>query len=135
MHHPGLIEVSQKDRRFAYEAYEFLYEALAFTQKRLGKVPPPDARSDELENFHVTGQELSRGFCDLAKSEFGRMARVVFRMWGINQTDDIGAVVFNLIDADLLGKTEQDRPEDFSRLFDLDDVLSADFEITLERDD
>ena len=39
MFHAGLAEVVRRDPRFAYEAYEFLYEALNHTQKMLGRLP------------------------------------------------------------------------------------------------
>jgi uncharacterized repeat protein (TIGR04138 family) len=57
------------------------------------------------------------------------MARVVFHLWGIDRTDDLGAIVFNLIDANLLSKTDNDRCTDFHDLLDLDDALLNKFEI------
>src|SRR6185369_4001434 len=122
--HPRLFEVTQRDPRFAYEAYEFLFEALQHTQKMLQRTPstaddPAEAR------HHVSGQELLRGICALALLKFGMMARTVFRQWGIRRTDDFGAIVFNLVSADLLKKTDEDRLEDFQGVFDLDEALSA----------
>src|SRR4051794_35944885 len=110
MIHPGLMEVARQDPRYAYEAYEFLFAALAHTQKRLGRAAEPTRSGEDApaEN-HVSGRELCEGVIDLARQEFGRMARVVFRLWGVNATDDIGAIVFNLIDANLLSKTDRDR--------------------------
>jgi uncharacterized repeat protein (TIGR04138 family) len=136
MQHPGLMEVARRDPRYAYEAYEFLFEALAHTQKMLGRVAEPtrtDAQAPA-EN-HVSGRELVAGVIDLAKREFGRMARVVFHLWGIDRTDDIGEVVFNLIDANLLSKNDRDQRSDFHALFDLDEVLLNSFEIRLETAD
>lgn len=136
MHHPGLMELARRDPRYAYEAYEFLFEALAHTQKRLNRVPPAEpTRDDELVDYHVSGPELVAGFCDLAGREFGRMARIVLHMWGIDRTDDVGAVVFNLIEASLLSKTDRDRREDFNDLFDLDSSLRDRFEIAMEREE
>jgi uncharacterized repeat protein (TIGR04138 family) len=51
------------------------------------------------------------------------MARVVFHLWGINRTADFGEIIFNLIDAELLSKTESDRREDFHDVLDLDREL------------
>ena len=78
------------------------------------------------------GAELLAGVCDLAKREFGRMARVVFAQWGINKTGDWGDIVFNLIEANLLSKTDNDSRDDFRDLFDLDDVLVHNFQIERE---
>src|SRR5581483_5579127 len=132
--HPGLLEVARRDPRYAYEAYEFLFEALAHTQKMLGRVAEP-TRADAPPENHVSGRELVAGVLDLARREFGRMARVVFHLWGIDRTDDIGAIVFNLIDANLLSKTDRDQRADFHDLFDLDAVLLNNFEIRTETAD
>ena len=123
MQHTGLMEVARRDQRYAYEAYEFVFAALEHTQKLLGRERSKPAGENEPAAQHVAGAELVRGACDLAKSEFGGMARIVFRMWGIDSTDDFGAIVFNLIDANLLTKTESDSRDDFRDLFDLDEAL------------
>ncbi len=131
MNHPRLIEVARRDPRYAYEAYEFLFEALAHTQKMLGRAAEPTREDAPAEN-HVSGKELCAGAADLARREFGRMARVVFRLWGVNRTDDIGEIVFNLIDAELLSKTDRDDRADFHALFDLDAMLLDNFEISAD---
>jgi uncharacterized repeat protein (TIGR04138 family) len=136
MFHAGLMEVARRDKRYAYEAYEFLFEALAHTQKLLGRVAEPTQTELSVENpveNHVSGPELLTGVTDLARHEFGRMARVVFHFWGIDSTDDVGEIVFNLIDANLLSKTERDQRNDFHNLFDLDDMLLRNYEIRLEK--
>jgi uncharacterized repeat protein (TIGR04138 family) len=132
MHHPGLMEVARRDPRYAYEAYEFLFEALSHTQKALGRAAEPTREDAAPEENHVSGRELTAGFVDLARREFGRMARVVLRMWGVNRTDDVGEIVFNLIEANLLSKTDRDDRADFHALFDLDDVLLKNYEITID---
>ncbi len=131
MYHPGLMDIARRDPRYAYEAYEFLFEALGHTQKMLGRAAEATREDAPAEN-HVSGPELCAGVVDLARREFGRMARVVFRLWGINQTDDIGAIVFNLIDANLLSKSDRDDRGDFHALFDLDAVLLDSFEIAAD---
>jgi uncharacterized repeat protein (TIGR04138 family) len=135
MQHAGLMDVARRDQRYAYEAYEFVFAALEHTQKLLGRVRPKPTRENEPVAQHVAGAELVRGACELAKSEFGRMARIVFHVWGINSTDDFGAIVFNLIDANLLTKTDSDSRDDFRDLFDLDDTLKNGFEILREDKD
>jgi uncharacterized repeat protein (TIGR04138 family) len=130
MYHPNLMEVARRDPRYAYEAYEFLFDALSHTQKLLGRTAEP-TRSDEVPENHVSGRELCKGMIELARREFGRMARVVFRLWGINVTDDIGEIVFNLIDANLLSKNDRDDRADFHDVLDLDAVLLDSFEIPI----
>jgi uncharacterized repeat protein (TIGR04138 family) len=132
MNHPHLVDVARQDPRYAYEAYEFLFEALAHTQKALGRSAEPTRENAPADENHVSGRELTAGFVDLARREFGRMARIVFRMWGVNRTDDVGEIVFNLIEANLLSKTDRDDRADFHALFDLDDVLLKNYEITID---
>jgi uncharacterized repeat protein (TIGR04138 family) len=135
MHHSGLAEVVRKDPRFAYEAYEFVFAALHHTQKMLGKQPrePSDEGKEEVQH-HVTGRELVHGIRDLALREFGLMARTVFRMWGIDKTDDFGDIVFNLVESNLMSKTDDDSRADFHAIFDLDQALVHDYRIQLTED-
>lgn len=130
-----LAEIVRQDPRYTYEAYEFIYHALHHTQKMLNRLPDEEHPLDPADTrYHVSGAELVRGICDLALQEFGRMARVVFRLWGINQTEDWGHIVFNLVQHELMSKTNDDRLEDFRNIFDFDQVLLEGFQIELEKD-
>src|SRR3954447_24083119 len=127
MHIQCLEEMVRRDPRYAYEAYEFVFAALAHTQKLLGRAPqqPPEEplEEEEVVEHHVSGPELLNGIRDLALREFGLMARTVFRMWGINRTGDFGEIVFNLIEANLMSKTDEDCRADFVGVYDLDQAL------------
>jgi uncharacterized repeat protein (TIGR04138 family) len=131
MHYPKIDDVVRRDPRYAYEAYEFLFEALQHTQQILGRVPPANASPDE--DYHVTGPELLEGIRDLALREFGLMARTVFRIWGIATTADVGELVFNLIEAGLMSKTNEDERMDFVDVYDLDAAL-GNYRIHLEKE-
>src|SRR5262249_3640090 len=72
------------------------------------------------------------GIRDLALREFGLMARTVFHMWGIECTGDFGEIVFNLIEANLMSKTEGDSRADFVGVYDLDQALVHDYRIVLD---
>jgi uncharacterized repeat protein (TIGR04138 family) len=63
---------------------------------------------------------------------YGLMARTVFRRWGIEKTDDFGEIVFNLVEATLMSKTNEDSRRDFQGVYDLDRVLVDGFRINLE---
>jgi uncharacterized repeat protein (TIGR04138 family) len=129
-----LLDVARRDPRYAYEAYEFVFQALEHTHKLLGR-DPPDAQTEPNDpKYHVTGPQLVEGIRLFALEEFGLMARVVFHMWGIRRTDDFGEIVFNLIDAELMSKTAEDRREDFHDLYNLDEALLDGFRIVLEEE-
>src|SRR3954466_7588457 len=133
MHIQCLEEMVRRDPRYAYEAYEFVFAALAHTQQLLGRSPqqPPEEplEEEEVVEHHVSGPELLDGIRDLALREFGLMARTVFRMWGINRTGDFGELVFNLVEVGLMSKTSEDQRLDFHDLYDLDQALVQDYHI------
>jgi uncharacterized repeat protein (TIGR04138 family) len=112
----AIEEIIQKDNRYSAAAYAFLMEALNFTMKKL---PKP---------MHVTGQELLEGIKVVGLKEFGPMARSVFEHWGIKKTDDFGEMVFNMVDAGLMSKTEKDSKEDFRGVYDFEEVFEKDYE-------
>jgi uncharacterized repeat protein (TIGR04138 family) len=132
MHYSELEEVVRRDPRYAYEAYEFLYAALAHTQKILGRQTAEEAGPEQVQ--HVSGRQLLEGVRDLALREFGLMARTVFRLWGINKTDDFGEIVFNLVEAKLMSKTDEDTRADFRDVYDLDQALVRDYRIDLKEE-
>lgn len=129
-----LEEVVRKDPRYAYEAYEFLFKALNFTQKTLGREPPEEGENQANvdRKHHVSGPELLEGVRALALREFGMLARTVLHMWGIERTDDFGEIVFNLVEAQLMSKTQEDTREDFRGVYDLDEALLHGFRIQLD---
>ena len=123
-----ILELCREDPRFAYEAYEFVSDAVTYTQTRLGRAAE---RGEKGEERHVSGAELLNGTCELAIREFGMMAPVVFKQWGVRTTDHVGEIVFKLIKAQRLSKSDRDDPNDFSDLFDLHQTLASGFELTL----
>lgn len=134
MHYVELAEIVKRDPRYAFEAYEFLFQALRHTQKVLGRTPPEEGGEGEPQH-HVSGKELCEGIRDLALREFGLMARTVFRMWGIERTDDFGEIVFNLVEHNLMSKTDQDERNDFHEIFDLDQALVQGYRIQVDESD
>lgn len=115
----ALLKVLDQDKRYDPESYSFVMAGLDFTRRRLGR------------KGHVSGQELSEGIKDYALEQFGPMARTVLEFWGIRNTSDFGEIVFNMIDAGMLGKTEQDSKEDFSDVYDFKTAFNKDWKYTL----
>lgn len=135
MYHPDLARVAAQDARYAYEAYEFIYKALSHTQKMLGREPPADATPAQLEeddSHHVRGRELLEGIRALALLEFGLMARTVFHCWGVRRTEDFGNILFNLVEAKLMHKADEDTLADFRDVFDFEQALVHDYRIPLD---
>jgi uncharacterized repeat protein (TIGR04138 family) len=118
-------QILSRDPRYELAAYLFIYEALAYTQKALGR----DGADLTPAQQHVTGGELLNGMREYAAQMFGPLAPAVFRSWRVRSTEDFGEIVFNLVEHGLLGKTEQDAREDFAGGFDFDRAFEGPFKV------
>jgi uncharacterized repeat protein (TIGR04138 family) len=125
----AIFEMTRTDNRYAYEAYEFVCDSVGFTQERLDRAPRDE--DDPEADYHISGEELLRGCVDLAILEFGMMATLVFKHWGIQKTDDIGQIVFNLIEINRLSQSDRDDMADFVDVFDLHQALQDGFQLTI----
>lgn len=125
-----LTDLCQRDQRYPFEAYDFVFSALGYLQEEMKKQRAAKPESKD-ESKHVTGQQLSEGCRDFALQEFGLMAGAVLRTWNIHKTDDIGELVYNLIDIGLLSKQETDSKEDFKDVFDMKTAFSKGFTFNL----
>jgi uncharacterized repeat protein (TIGR04138 family) len=104
-------EIMAKDPRYKVEAYDFVMAALNYTQSKLDKPR------------HVSGRELLEGVREYSLELFGLMTRTVFENWGVRRTEDFGSIVFNMVDAGLLAKTENDSIEDFNNGYDFKEAF------------
>ena len=106
------------------EAYAFVQQGLSFTVQKLhGKLRDPKA------SRHVTGTHLCEGLRELALIQWGRLARTVLRRWSITSTVDFGRIVFAMVDAGLMQKTEDDSLEDFRNVYDFRVALENEYQI------
>ncbi len=118
--------IREKDPHFDADAYFFVREALDFTSRMLKKPVQGEHR-------HVTGQELLEGIRAYAVQEYGPMARTVLDSWGIARTEDFGTIVFHLVEAGILGKTERDQRDDFVDGYNFYDAFVKPFLPTTSR--
>lgn len=107
-------------------AYRFVFAALRLTQDRLGR-----NRENE-ESGHISGRELLEGVRILGQKEFGMLASQVLKHWGITATDDIGRIVFELIESGDMRKTDQDRLSDFFAVYDFNKVFVEDYQVNIK---
>jgi uncharacterized repeat protein (TIGR04138 family) len=113
--------IIKRDSRFSPQAYIFLKEALDFTLERT-------MEANQGRQRHVTGQELLEGFRDLALREFGPMAGTLLREWGLNQCQDVGEMVFHLIEEQVFGKQDSDTKDDFAAIYGFDEAFVRPYE-------
>jgi uncharacterized repeat protein (TIGR04138 family) len=115
-----LDRIVRRDPRYQRDAYVFLREALDYTQQVVTKNGKEPLR-------HVTGQELLGGIRDYALQQFGPMTLTVFHDWGVNAGEDFGEMVFNMVEANLLSKTNTDSREDFKGGYSFEEAFRKPF--------
>lgn len=115
------IILSGRDPRYKIEAYSFVLEVINYLHTRAG------------ERRHYTGQELSKVCADFALKQFGPLTQSVFEYWGIQSTSDLGYIVYNLIDINLLKKQQSDSIEDFFIVFDLKEYYAQQAYYTIDK--
>ena len=113
-------KICETDLRYSSDAYHFVQEGLNHTLKSL-------KCGGQHAHRHVSGQELLHGLREFALKEYGPMSKAVLNEWGIKTTDDIGQIVFNLVNSGVLGKNDTDSPSDFKNVFTFDDAFVKPF--------
>ena len=116
----SILQIVRKDGRYSAQAYYFIFDALDYTIQSMRKVR------------HVTGKELLDGIRAYATENFGFLARTVLAEWGIVSTSDFGEIVFNLVDAGLLSRTDRDTREDFVDVYDFAEAFEEEFRRSLD---
>lgn len=105
----AFARIGARDGRYHERGLLFVMAALEFAQRRL-----PARR-------HLSGQELAWACREFALEQFGLLAPTVLRYWGIGGTEDIGRIVYHLIDVGLLARQSSDRIEDFDGVYAFDE--------------
>ncbi len=111
----AIEDLAERDGRYRFEAYAFIFEALGFTVEKMGRAHLSD------EGRHISGRDLLAGISEYAFNEYGPLTRAVFAHWRVFQTRDFGEIVFSLVAIGEMGKTEHDRIEDFIDVYDFDE--------------
>lgn len=119
-----VAQICKEDSRYDRKAYDFVRLGLEHTVKDLRK---RDAVRAE-RSRHVTGPELLDGVRVYALEQFGPLAKTVLNAWGVQSCRDIGEIVFNLIEYNVFSKTDNDRREDFSDVYDFEDAFVKPFQ-------
>ncbi len=108
-----LERIVSQDPRYDIEAYHFVRRSLDYTQKSVVKS----------KVRHVSGSELLEGMRRYALEEYGPMAFFLLQEWGLNVGEDIGEIVFNLVEAGVFGKSDEDSRADFKNGFSFEEAF------------
>lgn len=120
--------IRESEPRYRREAYGFVVAALGHVVQAL-----PSERLEDPERRHLSGQELVLGLVRLARREFGLLAPTVFREWGLHESEDVGRVVFQLVQSGELSARPEDTMDDFRTGPDLMLALAENLEPGLDR--
>ena len=118
--HDAVEQVITNDSRYSGDSYYYLQEVLL-------KAVEIQRKETSGENKHVTGGALLEVFRDRALNQFGPMPMMVLQEWGLSKSEDVGNMVFNLIESGAFGKSEHDKREDFMNGYKFHDVFVVPF--------
>ena len=110
-----LDQLQERNPRFHTRSYVFVLQALHSVIQSLD------------EPRHISGRELTEGVRELALCRYGPMARTVLEHWGIHRTEDVGHVVFAMVEQGILIKQDGDQPEDFADVFDFEEAFELNY--------
>lgn len=111
-----MARIRSRGGRYHERAYLFVLGTIEFLQSRL------EARR------HVTGVELAWACRDFARQQFGLLAPVVLAHWGITRTEDMGRIVFTLVEVGLLVTQPGDMESDFESVYQFADAFGDSYE-------
>lgn len=92
-------DIVAKDARFDARAYALLMDVIRY----LGGE----------ESRHMTGADILEEFKERALDQYGPLTYTVLTEWGLACTEDIGEMMFNLVEGCRISKDEDDTPEAF----------------------
>ncbi|MEX0655158.1 MAG: Minf_1886 family protein [Phycisphaeraceae bacterium] len=116
--------------RYPLDAFLFVQRGLDYTVRQThGELPDGD-RQAEREGCHVSGRQLCQGLRAYAVQEYGLLARTVLRRWQIHSCEDFGHIVFAMVEAGLMHKTDDDTMDDFAGVFDFEDAFRRDLTLS-----
>jgi uncharacterized repeat protein (TIGR04138 family) len=120
-----VIELIRKENpRFGKGAYVFVRQALDHTLRRR------EEKKVKAVSRHVSGQELLEGIREFALDQYGPLAGTLLAEWNVAECRHFGEIVFQLVDYGVLGKTDDDKLEDFCDGYDFDQAFAEPFRPT-----
>ena len=100
-----IAHILEKDESYPEEAYEFVTNVIHFATKN------QDQKEDS--SRHIGAKKIIKATVEYAVKEYGFFAQEVLLSFNIIKAMDIGNIVFNLIEVELLRKSDDDSLKDF----------------------
>jgi|GEM_PF-693195 len=105
-----LLEIIVHDERYSIEAYHFVSDACqktALQQMSPGHLSASASARELLATLRREALEL-----------FGKKAKAALNSWGVRSCEDFGEIVFQMMEAGVLGSEPGDSKDDFRRGYD-----------------
>ena len=109
-------KIRARGGRYNERAYLFILGTIEFLQSRL-----------EVRR-HVTAAELAWACRDFALQQYGLLAPVVLAHWGITRTDDLGRIVYTLVEVGLLVTQPGDHESDFNAVYEFTEAFGKSYD-------
>lgn len=106
----AFADIVAKDPRYHARAYALLMDVVRYL-------------SGDDGGRHVTGEEVVDEFRDRALDQYGPLAYTVLTEWGVNATEDIGEMMFNLVDGRRIGRDAADSADAFADGYDFKEAF------------
>ena len=102
-------DIVAKDDRYDGRAYALLMDVVHYLSTEAGK--------------HVSAAEILDEFKERALDQYGPMTYTVLTEWGVACTEDLGEMMFNLVEHHRIRKDDSDSQEDFSCGYDFKEIF------------
>ena len=107
-------DIVAKDPRYNARAYALLMDVIHFLGEG-GK--------------HMSSADIMEEFKERALDQYGPLTYTVLTEWGLTRTEDLGEMMFNLVEGRRVRKDENDTPESFSGGYDFKEVFKGPYAI------
>ena len=109
----SFADITAKDDRYSAHAYALLTDVI----HALGE-----------GGKHMSGEEILDEFRETALDQYGPLAYTVLTEWGLSRCEDIGEMMFNLVDSGRIRKDANDSAESFVGGYDFKEAFLGPFE-------
>ena len=108
-------DIVAKDSRYDGRAYALLMDVVHYLSGEDGK--------------HCSGEDILDEFKERALDQYGPLTYTVLTEWGLQSTEDIGEMMFNLTESGRIQKDENDSPESFTGGYDFKETFLEPYQV------
>ena len=109
-------DIVAKDHRYNARAYALLMDVINYL-------------SEELETKHMDAGFILDEFRERTLDQYGPLSYTVLTEWGVERCEDIGEMMFNLVESKRVNKDDSDSPEAFVGRYDFEEAFKGPYEV------